>query len=457
MANGIVKTAITMLTAFALLSGCGAIYHSQNVVSGIDDGAKVRIVGMTPESVLVANRSNFTPKALPSVFSQTAGLQGRQLGAGALPTPAYEQQVRPNALQTTLPPATQLRPYKIGVGDVLLLATPTGSSVEELTGLLAAQNNRQGYTVQDDGAIAIPNVGRVRIADLTIEEAESALFQKLVEAQIDPTFSIEISQFNSQKVSVGGAVSKPGSTPITLTPRYLDEVITNAGGVTADDIDYVAVRLYRQGTLYQVPLKELYTIAGTQRILMQSGDIVFVDVEYELDQADAYFQQQVQLAEFRQSSRIDALSALNTEISLRRAQLSEARSNFTASNSLDAVDRDYVYLTGEVKSSGRFTLPFGRKATLADALFEGARGLNSISSDPREIYVLRGSDDPLEFGSVTAWNLNATNAAMMLLASRFEMRPNDVVFVSEKPVTRWKRTIDQITPTILNIGATAAN
>ena len=446
------------ILAFAVtLTGCGTIYPSQHVVSGTSGGTKVRITDMTSESVMLANRSSYTPRSLPAVFNQTAGLQGQMMGAGALPEPAYTAQTRPTPIETRLPADVTPGPYRIGTGDVVLLATPSGSSVEELAGLLAAQNNRQGYTVQDDGAIAIPNVGRISISGLTIEEAESVLFQKLVESQIEPTFSIEISVFNSQKVSVGGAVSDPGNVPITLTPLYLDEVIANAGGVTAPSMDYVTVRLYRDGTLYQVPLSELYSSSGMRRILMKSGDIVFVDTTYELDQAAAYFQQQVQLASFRQTSRVTALNALSTEISLRRAQLGEARSNFTAVNALDAVERDYVYLTGELVKSGRFTMPFGRTATLSDALFDGAGGLKVNTSDPREIYVLRGSSDPMEFDSVTAWHLNAKNVAHMVLATRFELRPNDVVFVSEKPVTRWNRALSQITPQIINLGASAVN
>ena len=58
--------------------------------------------------------------------------------------------------------------------------------------------------------------GRVRLAGLTIEEAEAELFQSLVENQIDPAFSLEIAEFNSQHVNVGGAVTTAASVPVTL-------------------------------------------------------------------------------------------------------------------------------------------------------------------------------------------------------------------------------------------------
>ena len=104
-----------------------------------------------------------------------------------------------------MPPPANPGAYEIGVGDVVLLSTPTGgTTLQELSGLLAAQNARQGYTIQDDGSINIPNVGRVEIAGQTIKDAEALLFRKLVENQIEPTFSLEISEFNSRKISIGG-------------------------------------------------------------------------------------------------------------------------------------------------------------------------------------------------------------------------------------------------------------
>ena len=55
-----------------------------------------------------------------------------------------------------------------------------------------------------------------------------------------------------------------------------------------------------------------------------------------------------------------------------------------------------------------------------------------------------------------AWQLDAGNAAAFLVATRFEMRPNDVIFMSEQPVTRWNRVVNQITPALINTGLRTA-
>lgn len=452
----VLTSALVALSMTTGLVGCGVIYHSPGVRQGTTEAGKVRVMEITPETVLLANRSPYQPRTLPAVFEQTAGLGSGLRGTGAVPEPAIDPTLRPEKLATRLPPEVEATPYRIGVSDVLVLATPqNGSTVAELTGLLAAQNARQGYTVQDDGSIAIPNVGRVQVAGMTLEEAEAALFQRLVENQIDPTFSLEISEFNSKKVAVGGAVSNPTVVPVTLSPVYLDEALAKAGGITVADLDYASVRIYRNGSLYQVPLKELYSNSKLQRIQLVSGDSVFVDTTYDLDLAKAYFAEQIELANFRQSARQAALTALSSEVALRREALSEARSNYQAQETLGAVDRDYVYLTGEIGKQSRFTLPYTQKATLADALYSQGGGFTTTVADVRQIYVLRASDDPREFGAVTAWQLNAQNAANLTLATKFELRPDDIVFIAEQPVTRWNRTLGQIVPSLsaINTGA----
>ena len=453
--DALVRLTLALLLT-AALTACGVAYQSPDVIAGSSDASKVRVVPVTAESVMVANRSGFTPQTLPAIFNQTAGSSGLR-GAGATPLPVSTPETRPQALETRVPPAVDPGPYRIGVGDVVLLATPqTGGTVEELTGLLAAQNRRQGYTVQDDGAIAIPDVGRVEIAGQTLEDAEALLFQRLVENQIDPTFSLEIAEFNARKVSIGGAVARPTVAPIRLTPLFLDQALAQAGGVTADDLDFASVRIYRDGSLFQIPLSRLYADSGLQRIQLIDGDSVFVDTEFELEKASAYFEEQIRLAEFRQNARSAALNELATEVSLRRASLQEARSNFQTRLDLGGVKRDYVYLTGEVGSQSRFALPFNQRASLADALYDGAGGVPTTTGNVREIYVLRGSQNPREFAAVTAWHLDARNAANLLLATRFELRPNDVIFVAEQPVTRWSRVVTQITPSLISTGVSAA-
>ncbi|NBV61512.1 MAG: hypothetical protein EBR73_10630 [Rhodobacteraceae bacterium] len=98
----------------------------------------------------------------------------------------------------------------------------------------------------------------------------------------------------------------------------------------------------------------------------------------------------------------------------------------------------------------------GRTASLADALYEKG-GFSSEKANPGQIYVLRGSDNPAEMGAVTAFHLNAREAANFVLATRMQLRPNDVIFVAEQPITKWNRLIQQLTPSIITTTVSAVN
>ena len=151
----------------------------------------------------------------------------------------------------------------------------------------------------------------------------------------------------------------------------------------------------------------------------------------------------------RQQARSNALNELQAEISIRSAALNEQRTNFQSRLDLGAEKRDYVYLAGEVSNQSRVALPFGQQATLADVLYEKG-GFNVTTGDPSDIYVLRPSSNPAEFGAVTAWHLDAGNAINLTLATRFEMRPNDIIFIEEQPITSWNRAMQQFFPVLIN-------
>jgi len=438
-------------------AGCDVVLRSPQVTAGVDDAAKVRVRAITTETVMQANLTPYTPRSLPSVFSMTAGGTRQASSVPALPDAPALPETRPDSLQLRLPPAVTPEQYRIGISDVILLSTPqTGSTIEELSGLLAAENSRQGYTVQNGGTINVPNIGRVQIAGLTISEAEDILFQRLLENQIDPTFSLEIAEFNSQKVSIGGAVGNPTVIPMKLTPIYLDEALAAAGGITVEDQDYASVRLFRDGELYQIPLRELYSNRGLFRTRLIDGDAIFVDTEYDLRQAQDFFEQSIRRTTAEQQLIETALNRLSTQVSIRRAELEERRSNFEMRRELGAETRDYAYVTGEVRRQSRFALPYEQRASLTDALFDQAGGIEFKEGDVSQIYVLRAATDPREFGAITAWNLDARNAAALAIGASFELRPNDIIFVASQPITRWNRTISQLLPTlsVISTGAT---
>ncbi|EAR49649.1 eps i polysaccharide export outer membrane transmembrane protein [Oceanicola granulosus HTCC2516] len=442
-----------MLGTALTLGGCGVSYNSPSVQEQVE-GLPVTVVPLDSQALAFANSAPYTPRSLPAIFHQVAGSSGSVRGLGALPNAPAVPTLAPQPLELRVPPAVEPQPYEIGVGDVVLLATKSasGSTVEQLSGLLAAQSQRQGYTVRDDGAIAIPGIGQIQLAGLTLEEAEAAVFDAIVRQGVDPAFSLEVAEFNSKRVAVGGAVAAARLVPITLNTLDLGEALTAAGGVTLRDQEYASIRIYRDGTLYQIPVETFFARPELQNTVLQAGDSVYVDTNYDLDRALQFYEQQLDVTQLRSSARLQALNELQAEIALRRAALAEARANFTARADLGAEERDYVYLAGEVAEQSRFPLPYDRQASLADVLFDRG-GLATATGDPTQIYVLRPSRTATGEDAVTAWHLDAGNAAALVLATKFEMRPNDILFVEAQPITKWSRALQQALPTLITTAA----
>ena len=74
--------------------------------------------------------------------------------------------------------------------------------------------------------------------------------------------------------------------------------------------------------------------------------------------------------------------------------------------------------------------------------------MNQQSANSGAIYVVRGTDkDKPEI-----FHLDARYAAGMLLAERFDMQAQDVVFVDAAGISQWNRVISQLLPSISVIG-----
>ncbi len=438
-----------IFTACLVLSGCSVTYNSPKI-SENNAAYDVSVVEMTPSEVARANISTYTPKKLPAAFSHSAGAGGSPRGLGSLPAaPEAQIQPAPGALALRLPPETAHPIYQIGIGDVILLATRAGGrSVEQVSGVFAAQSQQQGYTVRDDGAISIPEVGSVTVQGLTIEEAEERVFQRLIQSQFDAEFSLEVAEFKSKRVTIGGAVGTSTLVPVTLTPLTLDQALASAGGITLANQDFGSIRIYRGGELYQIPLETYFKDSKARKLVLLDGDSVYVDNAYDLERAQEFYERQIETLELKQRSRLNAISELQSEIDLRRSELNEQRSNFQSKVDLGAVDRDYVYLTGEVANQSRIPLPFETKASLADVFYENG-GFPTTTGDPSQIYVLRANNTE----ELTAYHLNAKNIVNLTVATKFEMRPDDIIFVREQPITVWGRALQQAFPTLISAGA----
>jgi len=441
-----------------LLSGCGVFYTVPQVSEGpISTSAyasdlDVQVVALTYETAAAANLEPFTPPRAPRAFQPGAEEQVRLASARGpnLPPipPATSRRIdRPETIAERLPPVVEPERYRIGVGDVVLLTVDAeATTIGGVSALISAQSKRQGYTVQDDGAISLPDAGDIRIAGMTLGEAEEAVFRALVGAGLEPSFTLEIAEFNSQIVSVGGVVGSPQLIPVSLQPLTLEKALNLAGGVTAIDPSITMIQIYREGEIYTIRLDRYLADPSLGKRILKDGDSVFVGSPYLREEADRYFSQQLTLRGLALES-YDRQRGLELDSEERiQAQLERERALFKERLELGMVERPYAFVAGEPGTS-QIELPFDRAASLSDVLFSKDAGkLNLAFADYGEIYVLRRERDPQKVGGVTAYHLNAENAANLIVATQFQIRPNDVIFVASQPLTNWNRVISQLTP-----------
>jgi polysaccharide export outer membrane protein len=83
--------------------------------------------------------------------------------------------------------------------------------------------------IQPDGFITLPNVGDVKVAGLTLEEATKKIKERASELLNDPPLTVELKQFDSPYFIVGGQVNTPGRVQIKGRMTILS-AIQLAGG-----------------------------------------------------------------------------------------------------------------------------------------------------------------------------------------------------------------------------------
>ena len=329
---------------------------------------------------------------------------------------AQAQAQQAAALQRPLPTGRYTDPsqyvYHVAPQDILgitvwdhpELTTPNGSTLstgdtttqslagavqQPYTTALPGQADPYGQTVAPDGTIYFPFVGRVRAAGKTVGDIRDELAARLVPYIRNPQVDVRVLSFRSQKVQVTGEVKTPGPLAISDVPLTLLDAITRSGGSTSI-ADIQRVRLTRNNQLYVLDADSVLDHGDVrQNVMLQAGDIV---------------------------------------------------------NIPDRVD-SRVFVMGEVKAPQAVSMLRGR-LTIADALTQ-ATGILDTDANPRQIYVMRGMKDHPTTPEVYRLDMTQPNAIM--LSSKFQLQPLDVVYVGTAASTTFNRVIQQVLPAIQSV------
>lgn len=297
---------------------------------------------------------------------------------------------QPKAVKGTPPPALQETranyEYKIGIGDVLQITVWDHPELTIPAGSMRSSAD-SGNLVHNDGTIFYPYVGTMQVVGLDVNQIRKMITRKLAQYIEKPQVDVAVAAFRSKKVYITGSVDKPGTYPITNIPMRLVDAIGAAGGIT-DSADWSNVILTRGGKDYTLSLRDIYQQGDTaENVMLQPGDVINV-----------------------------------------------ARA-----------DDNKVFVLGEVLKPS--SLAMGRNGmTLAEALSEKG-GLDQRTSDASGVFVFRKAPPGADHG-IDVYQLNAKDAAALVLADSFHLKPRDIVYVTAAPLARWNRVLSLLVPTV---------
>jgi polysaccharide biosynthesis/export protein len=164
-------------------------------------------------------------------------------------------------------PAGQNEDYRIAPLDLIEIS------------VFGVPDLNRSVQVSSSGMISLPLIKTVKAAGLTQDQLEQSLAGKLEKTYLQsPQVSVFVKEYNSQRITVDGAVQKPGIFPIVGKVSLLQAVALAQGLSTVADPSAVLVfrtvsdkRMVARFDLNQVRKGKI------DDPFLQAGDIVMVD------------------------------------------------------------------------------------------------------------------------------------------------------------------------------------
>src|ERR1700686_331422 len=282
----------------------------------------------------------------------------------------------------------------IGIGDVLNMSIFEAAPGELFTPGKPAGARPGNFVdlpaqaVDQKGSIYVPYAGEVPAAARTIPDIQQAIVARLRNRAIEPQVVIALNQQHSSVVSVLGDVNTPGVLALNSVGERLLALIARAGGPKFEAIESY-VTLQRDGKRVKVLLSRVVH-DPRENIFIRPNDVIFLT---------------------REAPSFTALGALNQKVFGFNSEI-----------------------------------PFDVETlTLAQAMGK-AGGLNDNQSDPSELFVYRYEErhflekfgvDTTRFAFdriPTIYHVNLRDPSGMLLASGFQMRSKDIMYIANAKV-----------------------
>ncbi len=301
--------------------------------------------------------------------------------------------------------------YRVGSNDLLQIivwdhpelslqgtASDLGNPMAGPASPAVSANPGLGIQVNQKGNMYFPFVGSVHVAGRTAEEIRELVRTGLSRYVQDPQVDVRVIGFRSKRVHVAGEVQNPRDVAITDVPLRLVDAINAAGGTAGRQTSNSSgTGVFLSATL-KPDLEEVHVIRKGREITVSLLDI--------------YDKGQVEDNILLQDGDIIHVPNL---------------------------DAKKIYVMGEVGQQGLQAFERGR-LTLASAL-QRSGGIRQESAEgTRTLVIRRGKTKPL------AYYFNMNEPETLVAATRFPLKPSDVVYVATADIAKFQRVVQAFIP-----------
>jgi polysaccharide biosynthesis/export protein len=238
------------------------------------------------------------------------------------------------------------------------------------------------------GRVLIPNVGRISAANRTLDAVHEEISNILLGKGIKPSFQLELKGSGSKKAylvekRLGNSVVPLKVVPLNKSNITLRQLLFESNTDSIPAIALTVVTLKRNG-------KE-FRMTGDQLLDPKAPEIWVAD---------------------------------NDHIEIEYLNYKPGQ----------------VFALSGAGSAQMVSIGPSKRETLADILFTSKGALNNLLAKRSEVYLLRGRNPSV------AYHLDAQNVSRILVAAQTELRPNDIVYVADRPIISFSRTLAEILP-----------
>jgi len=240
------------------------------------------------------------------------------------------------------------------------------------------------YEIDPDGMIDLPFIGKLKITDYTVVEAQNFIKQVISDFYKNPDLQINIEEYNSSKVYIVGAVRNQITINLDQKPIRLIEaaIQANFNPNAADKVLGTKGFLRRNNEVYKINLNNAFTsLDDRENFYLRKDDVIFID--------------------------------RNSES---------------------------IHVFGEVAKPGEY-YP-NNNYSLTELI--STAGLNQLTANAKKVYVIR--EDFNEFLKIKVYQLNIKNPVNLIAGRKFLLQPKDIVFIPPTDIVKWNRVISLLLP-----------